>query len=345
MATSRARPAAAEGRPAPRRVTATDVAREAGVSQATVSYVLNDTPGQTIPEQTRLRVRAAMDRLGYAPNAAARTLRRGRSDAVLFVLPDWPLGAAVAAIIEGLTEELEAHGLSLLTRRTSAARPLADLWRVLAPAAVVSLDGIDADEVHAMKEHGVSVISTLLRPRPTGEGVLTVSQALIGGLQLQHLAATGHRHIGYAAPADPRVAVFRDLRLDGVRSAALELGLDQPSVRVVPMDLAAAADAVSAWREEDPAVTAVCAYNDDVAFALLAGMRACGLTAPEDLAVIGVDDVPLAPFASPPLTTVSQDIDALVAYLTAAVLQSIAGEELSRPPRSEAVTLVVRESA
>src|SRR3954447_11730402 len=86
-----------------RRVTATDVAREAGVSQATVSYVLNDTPGQTIPEQTRQRVRAAMDRLAYTPHAAARALRRGHSDTVLFVLPDWPLGASLVAVIEGLT--------------------------------------------------------------------------------------------------------------------------------------------------------------------------------------------------------------------------------------------------
>src|SRR5215218_6605116 len=175
------------GKRTQRRTTATDVAREAGVSQATVSYVLNDTPGQTISEETRQRVRAAMDRLGYTPHAAARALRRGHSDAVLFVLPDWPLGAALAALIEGLTDGLEPHGLSVLTRRTSAARPLAGLWRSLAPAAVVSLEGVDPVESHAMTESGVSVISALLRPSPTADGVLAVSHSLIGGLQVQHL--------------------------------------------------------------------------------------------------------------------------------------------------------------
>src|SRR3954452_6598558 len=95
-------------RPAGRhRVTATDVAKEAGVSQATVSYVLNDTPGQTIPEATRQRVREAMGRLGYTPHGAARALRLGRSDAVLFVLPDWPLGPALISLVEGLTVALE----------------------------------------------------------------------------------------------------------------------------------------------------------------------------------------------------------------------------------------------
>jgi DNA-binding LacI/PurR family transcriptional regulator len=111
------------------------------------------------------------------------------------------------------------------------------------------------------------------------------------------------------------------------------------------MDVVAAADAVLAWRAQEPAVTAVCAYNDELAFALLAAMRSVGLTAPEDLAVIGVDDIPLAPFATPPLTTVSPNTGALAAYLTDAVLQALAGGTPPRPPRSDAVTLVVRESA
>src|SRR4051812_43365688 len=79
----------------PRRATSADVAREAGVSRATVSYVLNDTPHQKIPEATRRRVLEAAARLGYAPSAAARTLRTGRSDVVLGMLPDWPIGPAV----------------------------------------------------------------------------------------------------------------------------------------------------------------------------------------------------------------------------------------------------------
>lgn len=326
-------------------MTATDVAREAGVSQATVSYVVNDTPGQSIPERTRLRVQEAIERLGYTPHGAARALRLGHSDAVLFVLPDWPLGAAVVSIIEGLSERLESRGLSLLTRRVSGTRPLAELWRTVAPVAVVSLEGLDPAEVRAMEESGIPVVSALLRPRMSVEGVLTVSHQLMGAMQLQHLAATGHRHVGYGDPDDPRVAVFRDLRLDGVRTASFELGLPEPSVRAVPMDVEGAAEAVRAWRAEEPAVTAVCAYNDDQAFALLAGMRTLGLTAPGDLAVIGVDDTPLAPFAHPPLTTVRQHTGVLVDHLTAAVLQHIAGGTPPQPPRSEAISLVVRESA
>lgn len=329
--------------PRRRRVTATDVARAAGVSQATVSYVLNDTPGQTIPERTRERVREAMARLGYTPHAAARTLRTGRSDVVLLVVPDWPLGPSLDALFERLSDGLEDRGLSLLVRRVRASRPLAATWRTVSPTAVVTLEGLDAAEVRAMEDSGVPVVAAVVRDRRSGAGMLAASHVRLGALQLQHLAATGHVRTGYADPHDPRVAVFRDLRLDGARTAAVDLGLPDPVVRVVPPDVAAAADAARAWRAEG--VTAVCAYNDEVAFALLAGLRAAGLAAPGDLAVIGVDDIPLAPFASPPLTTVSADVEALADYLAAAVVRRIEGEDPPAAPRSEAVRLVVRGSA
>ena len=82
-----------------RAVTATDVAREAGVSQATVSYVINDDPNQKISSETRGRVLAAVARLGYTPSAAARALRKGSSDLVLLALPDVPMCPAVADFI------------------------------------------------------------------------------------------------------------------------------------------------------------------------------------------------------------------------------------------------------
>lgn len=332
-------------RPAGGRVTATDVAREAGVSQATVSYVLNDTPGQAIPEQTRQRVRAAVERLGYAPHAAARTLRRGRSDVVLFVLPDWPLGSALASIIDGLAAGLEEQALTLLVRRSTTGRPLSELWRTLLPAAVISLDGVSPEDLRSLEAAGVPAISALLHQRSSAEGVLTGAQSLIGALQLQHLAATGHQRVGYAAPVDPRVTAFRDLRLDGVRTSCFELGMATPSVREVALELVSAREALQAWRAEMPAVTAVCAYNDEVAFALLAGLRSLGLQAPDDMAVIGVDDTPLAPLAAPPLTSVSQDVGVLVDHFLRAVAAGVAGEVAPRAPRTESVSLVIRESA
>ena len=95
-----------------RRVTSGDVAKEAGVSRATVSYVLNDSPHQKIAEATRERVWEAAARLGYAPSAAARALRTGRSDIVLGVLPDWPIHHVLGRLIQQLTNAFAEHELT-----------------------------------------------------------------------------------------------------------------------------------------------------------------------------------------------------------------------------------------
>lgn len=125
--------------------------------------------------------------------------------------------------------------------------------------------------------------------------------------------------------------------------ACVELGLDLPDVQRFPADAEAARAAVETWRSAG--VTGVAAYNDEVAFVVLAGMRLSGLRAPKDLALIGVDNIPLAPFADPPLTTIDQNVDLSAKHLAKLVRAGIDGEPLPKVPRSESVTLVVRESA
>lgn len=325
-------------------VTAKDVARAAGVSQATVSYVINDTPTQSISVGTRARVLAAVAELGYTPSAAARALRRGTSDIVLLLFPDLPFGPVLAHLIEQITDELEPAGLTTVTRRMRAGSPVAALWREIRPVAVIVSGGFDERDERAMRAAGIHVLSMSLRASDEHVGV-DVPQTLIGRLQAEHLAATGHRRIGYAAPDDARVRDFFRLRLDGVRSACLDLGLDDPVVLPVHLDAADAERAVRAWRALAEPVTAVCAYNDETAFALLAGLHRAGLRAPEDLAVIGVDNIPLAGLASPPLTTVDQNVDALAAYLAAEVVHLVQAGPAPRPLTIDTVRLVIRESA
>src|SRR6478672_1029066 len=118
-------------------VTANDVAREAGVSQATVSYVINDHPTHRIAPETRQRVLEAIARLGYIPSAAARALRIGSSNVVLLVLPDVPYGAAIAELVERLTDELEPFGLVVVTRRLRPGTDRTAPWREFRPAVVL----------------------------------------------------------------------------------------------------------------------------------------------------------------------------------------------------------------
>jgi DNA-binding LacI/PurR family transcriptional regulator len=324
------------------RVTSADVAREAGVSRATVSYVLNDSPAHTIPEVTRRRVLDAVARLGYAPSAAARTLRRGRSDLVLFVTPDWPVGHTYGQIVESLTADLAVHGLTLVMHQRTP-QPWSALLRALSPAAVIGVQAFDADEETQMRAAQVPLVTVTLDETERRAYALTQSQRAVGRCQVEHLVARGYRRLGYAWLTDPRVRTFDDLRLDGVRQECARLGLKPPVVQDVPIDGTPSADAVRAWLAEE--VTGVCAINDEAAFAVLHGMRTLGLSAPEDLAVIGVDDIPVAQFASPPLTTVAPKMSIITRFLATSVLRAMRGEPLTRPPRADLHELVVRESA
>ena len=325
-------------------VTAKDVARAAGVSQATVSYVINDNPNQRITPATRARVLAAVAELGYTPSAAARALRKGTSDVVLLLLPDIPIGPTAARIMEAFTDDLEPFGLTAVTRRMRAGKSATDAWREVRPVAIVALGTLTDVEAEALRIAEIPMLSTTFSPISGGSGA-SVPQVPIGRLQVEHLAATGHRTIGYAAPDDARVNDFFRRRLDGVRSACLDLGLDDPVVLPVHLDARHAEAAVRAWLGRAVPVTAVCAYNDDTAFALLAGLHRAGLSAPRDLAVIGVDNIPLASLASPPLTTIDQNVDRLVDYLAREVAHLVLNGPAPMPLRSDAVSLVIRESA
>jgi DNA-binding LacI/PurR family transcriptional regulator len=309
-----------------------------------VSYVLNGAANQSISPQTRRRVLDAARQLGYTPYAPARALRAGRSDVVLFLIPEWPIGAAIASLIEHLSLALAEEGLTLVVHaHPRAARPVSELWKAITPAAVINNQALDAEEVDTARHSGVAVITPVFRA--DGPGTFTVFQQRIGRLQAEHLLASGHRRLGFAFPDDDRLLAFAQPRLDGVREVCAERGRGEPHVQIVTLDTASGARAVAAWAMLRPRVTGVCAYNDEVALAVLAGMRARRMTAPADLAVIGVDDIPAAALATPPLTTVATGMAVLGRYLATAVVRSLAGKAPPAAPGAGIVRLIRRETA
>ncbi|KUL42142.1 LacI family DNA-binding transcriptional regulator [Actinoplanes awajinensis] len=325
--------------PEPRRITSADVARRAGVSRATVSYVLNATPGQSISTATRDRVLAAAAGLGYAPSAAARTLRTGRSDVVLCLLPDWPIGNEVGNLLGNLSTALAREGLTFVAHPGSREdRPIAEIWKAITPAAVLSFTDFSDQEREAMLAAGVALVVALLG-RAGRAGLhgreLEVPQQLIGRRQTEHLLGTGHSRLGYAYPDDPRLKIFAEPRLAGCSG--------DPVVRTVPLDAALAAAAIEGWRADG--VTGICAYNDEVALAVLAGARRLGITTPGGLAVIGVDDIPAARLAVPSLTTVTTDQRMLAAHLATTVVAAVSGRPAPVLATADLIRVVVRESA
>lgn len=326
-----------------RRATARDVAQLVGVSQSTVSYVLNNTPNQTIPEATRQRIQEAVAELGYRPSSVARALRTGASQTILVVMPDAPLGASMAELIEVLSDALDPFGYTVVYRRHHPELQLPRLWQELMPGAIVNFNAFSAQDEAEVRAAGIPLIPVRLdQPEPGG---ISVPQFDIGRLQVQHCVDRGHKVIGYGAPPGSNVSGFYTRRLMGAQATCRELGLPVPQPITVPASAALAAEAVDAWLGSPDPVTAVCAYNDGVAFAVLAGMRLRGLTAPRDLAVIGVDNTPMSQFAAPPLTSV--DVH------SAEVSRNVAAELITRliPARSgdveyrePSLTLVPRET-
>jgi DNA-binding LacI/PurR family transcriptional regulator len=327
-----------------RRPTAADVARTAGLSRATVSYVLNDTPHQVIPERTRQRVFAAAAELGYSPSVAARALRSGRSDVVLLLLPDWPIGPTVGQLLEDLSTALAEHGLTFVAHPRSAGRPVSDVWKAITPAAVVTFEELDDIETKKLQAAGIELTVALFGGL-RGPRAMDIPEQRTGRLQAEHLAIAGHRHLGYAWPDDPRVLTFAEPRLEGVRQACADLGLAEPQVLTVPLTPDGAAEAVQAWQAAEPAVTGICAYNDEVALAVLAGARQHGLNVPGDIAVVGADNIPAAAIAIPPLTTVQPDMQALSDYIADTIVRKLNGRPAPKRPGSDIHSVIRRDSA
>ncbi len=164
----------------------------------------------------------------------------------------------------------------------------------------------------------------------------------VGRLQAEHLIGRGHRRIGYAMPAHPGLHEMAEDRLAGVIEACADAGLEPPVVLSTSLEIPVAAAAVEQWRSQS--VTGVCAFNDETAIAVLAGLREHGLTAPADLAVIGVDDIPTARLAAPPLTTITFDLRQAGRGRAEAIMAGLAGRE-PHPAVREHWKLIERASA
>lgn len=320
-----------------RRVTAADIAQAAGVSRATVGFVLNNTPGQTISEGTKARVLAEAARLGYRPHRAAQTLARGRSRIVLFVLPDWPLQHNMRRYLDEAAHVLDEAGFSLVAYTRHLGDRSRPLWESLDPDVVVGFTAFDEETVASLRASGI----TKIFPDPDGSpeplGV-TAGTAL----QVRHLHDAGHRRLAFAGVADLRLAALNHDRLTTARQAARRLGIADIPARAVDHRDGTAAQAVREWR--DAGITAVVAYNDDIAATVAAAAIRAGLSVPGDLAVAGHDDSPMAALFVPSLTSVRMNTAGLGRYVALEALHLADGRP--RPPAGAdvEVTLVARES-
>ena len=273
------------------------MARRAGVSRATVSYVLNGATHQRISDATRARVLAVADQLGYRPNAAALALRNGHSDLVLVSLPPWPHGPVVVDAIDATVGELRARGYTPLVHFEQPNDSiLGETCARIHPVGVIA----PGDRLPP------SLVTTLRRNRTLGVvaihdtpldhvSTVVVHQPAIGRAAITYLKRRGHTRVLVLIPPQSAIAAAR---LSGARSVR-GVRLD-----VVECDLGGVAGAIDGRGAE---VTAIYAFNDEYAFVALRALVDRGIRVPADVALIGTDDVALAAVVLPALTTVRID--------------------------------------
>lgn len=333
------------GAPVSRPPTSGDVARRAGVSRATVSYVLNDVPSSRISAETAARVREAAGALGYIPHAMARSLRAGRSTLVLVPRMTSPPGPMLDSFQEALEGRLAELGYTVVVHGDRHVRGVAgaQVWASLRPVGIiVETRRLTRPALEVLRTSGATAILGLGWSASRLVPTLVNDHAGVGGCAAAYLTANGHRELAAVVPRDPQLLDLGLERLAGFRRAAGEV----PVARVdLAFDEAAAALVAGRW-ERGPRPSAVFAYNDEYGMLLMRALLDAGLRVPEDVAVVGADDLPLCDLLRPRLTSVHMEAVAS-AHSVAETLDGMIRGTLRRVPSLPLLRprIVVRESA
>lgn len=336
----------------PRRVTSEQVAQQAGVSRTTVSFVLNQAAGCNIPEETRQRVLQAARALGYTPNAAARALATQRSHLLAFILcqnADQVFADAfLPDVLRGVSDTVSSHGYRVLVE------PLEDVNQ---PDTYISLvreqrvDGLllsgpRSDDARLEELRSASFPVVLIGQLP-GAGFPFVDVDNVSGARraVEHLYRLGHRRIAMLTNAPPEYTGSAD-RIQGYRQALKEHGVpfEQDLVGYGQFTEESGYRAMCRLLDSSPSLDAVFVASDVVAFGALAAIRERGLLVPQDIAVIGFDDVRTARYTSPALSTVHLPARELGARAAAILLQLIEGQAVALEGTLLETELIVRES-
>lgn len=329
-------------------VTSHDVARKAGVSRATVSYVLNGAEHQRVSPATRARVLSVARQLGYSPNAAALALRTGHSDIVLVSLPPWPHGPVIVDAIDAAVTALRGYGYTPLVhfeQPDEATDPLADTCRRIQPVGLVAPGGrVTRRFVTQLRRNRTKGI-VAIDGRPLGYvPTVVVRQAALGEAAVGFLTGRGHRRLLAVTPSDPDLAELRDSRLAGARDAAKAAGAKLADVQC-RLDVAAIGTALDGALAARWPPTAIYTFNDDFAMFTVRALLDRGVDVPGGVAVIGCDDVVTAQLVRPALTTVRIDGRAFGDTLAIALHAAIAGTDAPNAVDFLVPEVIERDSA
>lgn len=303
---------------APKRPTLKDLAREAGVSLASASYAVNGNG--SVGEQTRAHILAVAQRIGYRRNVAARAMRTGRSGTLALIVPDManPFFPSLAQALFRAARE-QGYGMFLIDTEGNEALE----QNALAMATGLGVDGVawfpvrDKDTSDGVLAGKPAVVLDRTVP---GYAMVRVDYAEAGRLAARHLIDAGHRRIGIlTGPTD--IAAMRD-RCGGAEAEIRAAGALAFRVgNAFSLDLEPEAQAAL----EAGGATAVFAAADVIALGVIRHARARGLRVPEDLSVLGFDDIPWADQSDPPLSTVEIPLEELAREAIDSLMRQLDG--------------------
>jgi len=337
-----------------KRITIKDVARIAGVSTQTVSRVLNNRPD--VSEDTRVRIQQVISDLGYAPNVFARNLSRGRSNALGVVGYGLEYFGS-SNVLTGIENKANALGFSLTFSLIDPVEPgrideiLYDLlsrrvegiiWAV--PGDIYNSDWLDE------KFSNIPIPLISINKRQTGSDFIAALDNRLGGkLAAEHLMEQGYQRIGIIT--GPENWWEAKERLTGWRDAVKSAGYLEIDTLIVEGDWNPPSGDVGLHRLQDhnPDLDAVFVSNDQMALGVLKAARRLGLKVPEDLGVVGFDDIPEAAYFYPPLTTIRQNpknLGALAVERVKVLIDAYHRNELLKPETSWLEPrLIIRKSS
>ena len=322
------------------------VAREAGVSVATVSRVMNQSA--LVAEGTRQQVLEVATRLGYVPHSGARSLITNRTSTIGVLLPDL-YGEFYSEVIRGIDTTARKHGYHVLVSSSHAdQRDIEAVLRSMrgrVDGLILMVPDIQVRSAVSLLPEGFPLV--LVNCADTTELHDAVSVANYEGAyaMVQHLLAQGHRRIAIITGAARNFDAGERLR--GYRAALRDAGLPvEPSLEIQgDFSEGSGFRAGQALASRSNRPSAIFASNDAMAIGALSALRAGGLRIPGDIAVAGFDDIPMSAYVEPPLSSVHVDISALGERATERLLDAMQPAN-GHPPSREILptTLVVRRS-
>lgn len=294
-----------------KRTTSRDVARLAHVSRTTVSFILNNVPGVSISAATRQRVLDAASKLNYSPNIAGKKLVSGKSYTIGLVLCQSPeqifTDAFLPQVILGVEQAAMQQGFHVLLKPVDP-NDTGGYARLITENHVdgILLSGPRQDDKALMRLHQQRLPIMLMGQLPETDIPFVDVNATAGAeLAVHHLIELGHQRIGmitnapfdYTSARQRREGYFRALR-------NAKLPVDKALIRAGNYTPASGFQAMKELLRVTPRLTAVFVASDVVAMGALLAVKQAGLRIPKDIAMVGFDDIPLAEFYDPPLTTI-----------------------------------------